>query len=104
MNTVMTVIGIFAGIGVFLAAMYSVSQVLLLRGLGQVLHGISFALVLIVMGALMEREIGFARIAAAPLFLAATATLWFEPRLYKIMPALVMVFALVLMLGYVALD
>ena len=104
MSIILTIAGIFAGIGVFLAAMYSFTQILLLRGEGRVMHGLSFLLILAVMAALMEREIAIARILAIPLCLVSIRTLMLERGLYRIMPVLVIIFAVVLMLGYVALN
>ena len=104
MSMILTIAGIFAGIGVFLATMYSLSQVLLLRGEGRLMHGLSFGLILAVMAALMEREVGLARLLAVPLFLVAARTLMLERGWYRIMPLLVIIFTVVLMLGYVALN
>ncbi len=100
----MTLVGIFAGIGVFLAAMYSLSQILLLQGRGRVAHAICFGLILAVMAALMERAVPIARILSAPLILVAFWTLVLEPRWYRIFPLLVMLFALMAILGYVSMT
>ena len=104
MGVVLTIAGIFAGIGVFLSAMYSVSQILLLEGRARLAHAASLILILVVMACLMERWIETARIFAVPLFAAAFWTLVLEPRWYRIFPILVMLFALLLILGYVALN
>ena len=45
-GTILTIAGIFAGIGVFLAAMYSMTQVLLLGGMPRVAHFALFVLIL----------------------------------------------------------
>ena len=104
MGMVLTIAGIFAGIGVFMAAMYSVTQILLLEGRGKLAHAVSLALILAVMACLMERWVFEARILAVPLFAAAFWTLVIEPRWYRIFPILVMLFALLLIMGYVALN
>lgn len=96
--------GIFAGIGVFLAAMYAMVQALLLEGRARWINVALFVLILIVMGALMERHVGLARVLAVPLFMVAAWAFTLEPRWYKIFPILVMVFSVILMLGHVALT
>lgn len=104
MSVILTVAGIFAGIGIFMATMYSVSQILLLEGRARLAHAASLTLVLIVMACLMERWVDTARIFAIPLLAAAFWTLVVEPRWYRIFPILVMAFALLLIMGYVALN
>ena len=104
MAVILTIAGIFAGIGVFLAAMYSLTQGILLDGRKRWLHVALFALILITMGALMQREVLLARVLALPLLGAGIATLWIEPRWFKVFPILVIVFSITLLLGYVALT
>ena len=104
MDMVLTIVGIFAGIGMFLAAMYSVSQVLLLEGWARLAHVASLIMILAVMACLMERWVETARLLALPLLGAAFWTLVVEPRWYRIFPLLVMLFALLLIMGYVALN
>ena len=104
MSTILTIAGIFAGIGVFMAAMYSLTQTLLLRGAARWLHLVSLVLIVVVMGALMERTIPMARLLALPLIAVSAVLLIREPGWYRIFPALVIVFALLLILGYVALN
>jgi len=99
-----TIAGIFAGIGVFLAAIYSASQALLSEGEGRAMHALGAGLILAAMAALMEREVGLARFLAVPLALVAGRTLMIERRWYKVLPLLVIAFAVALMLGYVAVD
>lgn len=101
---VLTIAGIFAGIGIFLAAMYSVSQVLLLEGRGRMAHAANLAMILIVMACLMERWVPAARTLAIPLMGTAFWTLVIEPRWYRIFPLLVMLFAGLLIMGHVALN
>lgn len=103
MGMVLTIAAIFAGIGVFMATMYSVSQILLLDGRARAAHVASVITILVVMACLMERWNELARIAAIPMFAAAFWTLVVEPRWYRIFPLLVMVFALTVILGYVVL-
>ena len=103
MSTILTIAGIFAGIGVFMAAMYSLTQVLLLRGAVRWVHLACLVLIIVAMGALMERAVPMARILAVPLIAVSAVLLIREPGWYRIFPALVIVFSLLLILGYVAL-
>lgn len=104
MSTILIISGLFAGIGVFLAAMYSLSQLFLVEGRAQAAHGVLLVLILVVMALLLERYVTYARYAAVPLFLAATWCLVAEERWFRIFPLLVQIFALILVLGYVALS
>lgn len=105
MNTILLIFGLFAGIGVFLATMYSMTQVLLLSGRPRLAHAAQFLLVMAIMTVLyLWRDAGVARLLAIPLIPVAGWTLWLEQRFYRIFPLLIMVFALVLVTGYVALT
>ena len=104
MSTILTIAAIFAGIGVFMAAMYSLTQTLLLRGPARWVHLASLVLIVVVMGALMERAVPVARLLALPLIAISAVLLLREPGWYRIFPALVIVFSLLLILGYVALN
>lgn len=84
--------------------MYSLTQSLLLSGPARWANIALFTLILIVMGALMERHVILARILALPLFMVAAWAFTLEPRWYKVFPVLVMIFAAILMLGHVALQ
>ena len=103
MGMVLTIAAIFAGIGVFLAAMYSLTQILLLEGRARVAHAASLTMILVVMACLMERWIDTARLLAFPMFAAAFWTLVVEPRWYRVFPLLVMAFAVLVAMGYVVL-
>lgn len=100
---VFTIAAIFAGIGVFLAAMYSLTQILLLDGKARLAHVTSLVMILVVMACLMERWNDTARIFAVPMFAAAFWTLVVEPRWYRVFPLLVMAWALLVIMGYVRL-
>ncbi len=52
----------------------------------------------------MSAVLAVTRIFAGPLFVAAFWALVLEPRWYRVFRLLVMLFALVVMMGYVALD
>ncbi|MEM7190064.1 MAG: hypothetical protein AAF439_10680 [Pseudomonadota bacterium] len=103
-STILTIAGIFAGIGIFLATMYSFSQILLLKGTGRIAHAIAFVLILSIMAALMERFVPIARILAVPLFGVAIWLMVLEPRWFRIFPILIMLFSILLIMGYVALN
>lgn len=103
--TILVIIGIFCGIGVFLATMYSMTQVLLLQGTGRIAHGIQFAIIMAIMTVLyIWRDADLARLIAVPLLPVAIWTFTIERRWYRIFPALIFVFALVILAGYVALN
>ena len=105
LGTILTIAGIFAGIGVFLAAMYSFTQVVLLQGTPRIAHFVQFVLIMTVMASMFFwRDVTTARIIAAPLLAAALWTTALETRWYKVFPILVMIFALLMIAGYVALT
>jgi hypothetical protein len=104
-GTILTIAGIFAGIGVFLAAMYSMTQVLLMGGMPRIAHFALFVLILTVMFSMFWwRDVGTARVLAVPLMGFAVWTLVLEQRWYRVFPLLVIVFAGLLLAGYVALT
>ena len=104
MDIILTIAGIFAGIGVFLAAMHSLTQCFLLDGRPRWLFAAHLILIMVVMGGLWFRDIPMARLVAIPLIVVAFIVLFRERGWYRIFPALVIVFALLLILGYVALN
>lgn len=104
-GTILTIAGIFAGIGVFFAAMYSLTQILLLAGWSRFAHFSCFTLILTVMASMFFwRDVETAQVIAVPLLAVALWTLVIEPGWYKVFPILVCVFAMVLLLGYVNLN
>ena len=105
MQTILLIIGLFAGIGVFLATMYSLTQVLLLEGRGRLVHAGTFLITMAIMTVLyLWRDVALARVIAVALIPAAFWTLWIERRWYRVFPALLLAFALALVLGYAALE
>ena len=84
--------------------MYSLSQMLILRGWGRVAHILCFVLILAVMAALMERAVPVARLLAIPLITVSFWILVLEPRWYRIFPLVVILFALLLIGGYVSMT
>ena len=104
-GTILTIAGIFAGIGVFLAAMYSMTQVLLLGGMARVAHFAQFVLILTVMFSMFWwRDVATAQVIALPLVGVALWTLVLEPRWYKVFSVLILIFAGLLIGGYAALT
>lgn len=93
MGLIFLIMGIFAGIGLFLATAYSMSQVLLLEGRGRLAHAVLLGLILFMMACLMERWIGLARVTALVTIGAAFWVMVLEPRWYRIFPIVVMGFA-----------
>jgi len=104
MDLILTIVGLFAGIAVCMATLYSVSQAMLSEGWIRWANLAQLVAIFIVMGALFEREVGVARIGALPLAAIAVWVLIMERRWYKIFPLLVLVFAGTLIGGYVALT
>ncbi|MFK7943350.1 MAG: hypothetical protein AB8B85_10635 [Paracoccaceae bacterium] len=103
--TILLIIGIFAGIGVFLATMYSLTQVLLLEGRARYVHAAQFIVVMAIMTVLfLWRDPVGARVIAFALIPIAAWTILIERRFYRIFPVLIMIFALALASGYVALN
>jgi hypothetical protein len=104
MTSVLMIAGLFAGIAVCLATLYSVAQAMLAEGWPRRAHLAHLAAILVVMGALLEREVTVARIGAAPLLASAVWVFWLERGWYRVFPLLVILFAAILMAGYVALS
>ena len=103
--TILVIVGIFCGIGVFIATMYSMTQVLLLQGKGRIAHGLQFLIVMAIMTVLyIWRDAAMAQLIAVPLLPVAIWTFLLERRWYRIFPILIFLFALVLIAGYVALN
>ncbi|MEM0945308.1 MAG: hypothetical protein AAGI70_15330 [Pseudomonadota bacterium] len=101
MNLIHLIIGIFCGIGVCMGTLYSIGQVILTEGWTRWLNLFAVIAMGAVMWFLLERDAGLAQLLSPVLILACLGTLIVERRFYKILPALQMVFAVVLFLGYV---
>lgn len=104
MTSILMITGLFAGIAVCMATLYSVAQAMLREGTLRWAHLALVVLTLIVMGALLEREIPLARLGAVPLLLVAVWVFTIERGWYRLFPGVVQLFAVVLILGYVALN
>ncbi|MEM6942632.1 MAG: hypothetical protein AAF565_02635 [Pseudomonadota bacterium] len=102
MGLLILVVGIFSGLFVFISAVYSLAQAMLFEGWMQRAHLFSMIMVLVVMGALYQREVPLARAAAFPLIGAGLWTLWLEERWFKVFPLLTLFFAGVVAAGVVA--
>ncbi|MEO0430012.1 MAG: hypothetical protein AAF160_21565 [Pseudomonadota bacterium] len=103
MGLFLLVIGIGSAVLIFFATLYSLAQAMLGDGWLQRAHLAALILTLIVMGALYEEMIPLARIAALPLLCVGMWCFWLEKRWFKVFPLLTQLFALTLVLGFVAL-
>lgn len=104
MTSILMIAGLFAGISVCMAFLYSVAQAILHEGPRRRAHLLLALAVLVVMGALLEREVTLARIAAVPLLGLALWVTVIERGWYRLFPGLVQIFAAVLIAGYVVLE
>lgn len=103
MSLILIVIGVFSGIAIFMATLYSLAQIVLLEGRGRAAHTSVMLATLLVMGALQVGEVGAARLLALPMLATAIWAFAVERRFYRIFPILQQVFATIVLLGYVAL-
>lgn len=101
MNLIIVITGIFCGIAVCMGTLYSVAQVILLKGAGRWIHFVAVVVMMCVMWFLLERDVPSARLISPLLLAICLATFWIEPRWYKILPFLQGVFAVMLFAGYV---
>lgn len=104
MTSILMIIGVFAGISVCMATLYSVAQAMMREGTPRRAHLAAVIAMLVVMGALLEREVDVARTAAVPLLGVAIWAFVVERGWYRIFPLLMQLFAVVLLLGWVALT
>ncbi len=104
MTSILMITGVFAGIAVCMATLYSVSQAMLREGRRRTANIATVIAVLVVMGALLERQVDLARLLALPLLGIAVWTFVVEEGWYRIFPALIQLFAIVLIAGAVALT
>lgn len=102
MGLMLLVIGIFSGLFVFIATTYSLAQAMLSEGRIRWVH---LALIIAVMGVMAALEMEWvpaARAMALPLFCIALWASVLEERWFKVFPILHQLFAVVLILGLVA--
>ncbi len=104
MQSILMITGVFAGIAVCMATLYSASQAMLREGRRRLAHVAAVVAMLAVMGALLEREVGIARALALPLLGVAIWAFVVEEGWYRLFPALMQLFAIVLLAGAVALT
>ncbi|MEL6198302.1 MAG: hypothetical protein AAFT19_10670 [Pseudomonadota bacterium] len=102
MGLLLLVVGIFAGLFLFIATTYSLAQAMLNEGMERWVHLALIVMVLFVMGALYEKQVWLARLGAVPLFGLAFYAMWIEERWFKTFPILHQCFAAILMIGLVA--
>lgn len=103
MDSVIFVVGLFSGIGVFLSTMYSLSRVVTFEAKGKMANLAVFVSIMAIMGALFFlRSVPIAQLMAIPALLAGIWSVWTEERWFKVFPCLVILFAVVVLSGYVA--
>lgn len=95
--------GIFAGIAIALATLYSIAQAVLAQGRTRFAHMGVLAFTFGAMAALQYGEVTPARALAAPLLAAAVWAFTLEQRWFRVFPLLQQLFAGVLLAGWVAL-
>lgn len=103
MGLILLVTGIFGGLFLFIATIYSTAQAILTEGWTRRAHLAAIACVLLLMAALAEHLIGLARILAVPLIAASIWTFTVERGAYRIFPLLHLAFAVIVLAGFVAL-
>ena len=105
MIIIFQIAGIFSGIGLFLSMMYSLTQILLMRGWVRIAHGVLFVLILTVMSTLFFwRDVVTAQVLAVPLLCAAIWVTIVETRWYRVFPIIVIVFSISLASGAIYLN
>jgi len=104
MTSILMIAGVFAGISICMATFYSVGQAMLGEGTPRRAHLLLVIAILVVMGALLEREVEIARTAAVPLLGLAVWVTVIERGWYRLFPLLVQIFAALLIAGLVALN
>lgn len=103
MNLLILGLGIFAGIAIAMATLYSIAQVCLTRGRPRLAHALTLGLTLAVMAVLQWGSVPAARTLALPLMAAALWAFALERRWFRLFPVLQQLFAGALILGWVAL-
>ncbi|GMG81200.1 hypothetical protein LNKW23_04120 [Paralimibaculum aggregatum] len=104
MTSILMIIGVFAGVAICMATLYSVAQAMMREGALRRAHAVAVIAVLAVMGALLEREVALARMLAVPLLGVAVWVFVVERGWYRIFPVMMQLFAGLLIAGYVALT
>ncbi len=104
MTSILMIIGLFAGISVCMATLYSAAQAMTREGPRRWANLAGVVAVMVVMGALLEREIWLARLVAPVLLGIGVWVFLVEEGWYRIFPVLMQLFAVVLIAGWVALS
>lgn len=104
MTSILMIVGVFAGIAVCMATLYSLAQAMMQEGARRWAHLAFVIAMLAVMGMLLEREVGLARMLAWPLLAVGLWAFWVERGWYRLFPLMVQLFAAVLIAGLVALS
>lgn len=104
-HVVIIIAGIFGGIGIFLATMYSFVQVLLTEGRLRYAHAGLFILMMAIFTVLyLWRDVFAAWLISFPLIPVALWAVWLEQRWFRIFPILVLIFAVIVAMGFIALT
>lgn len=103
MGLLILLTGIFAGIAIAIASLYSIAQVVLTEGRPRYAHAAALAATLAAMAALQAGMVPLARLLALPLLLAAFWAFTLERRWFRLFPLLQQLLAAVLLAGLVAL-
>jgi len=102
-DSIIFIVGLFSGIGVFLAAMYSLSRVVAFEAEGKSANLAVCLSIMAIMSALFFfQSVPLARLMALPALAAAIWSIRVERRWFKVFPGLAILFAAVVLLGYVA--
>ncbi|MEL6337170.1 MAG: hypothetical protein AAFS07_00640 [Pseudomonadota bacterium] len=101
MGLLLLVVGIFSGLFVFIATMYSVAQAMLNEDKIRWVHLALILATCTVMAFLYERMVPPARISAVPMFAVAFVAMWMEERWFKVFPIMQQLFAAIVIAGLV---
>ncbi|MGF1445116.1 MAG: hypothetical protein ACFBRM_02825 [Pikeienuella sp.] len=104
MTTIQMIIGLFAGICLSIVFFYSLTQAMTREGNRQYANLAAVIGILVVMGLLFQRDVGAARVMAPALFAVGIWVFAVETGWNRVFPVLMQLFAVVLMLGWVALT
>lgn len=103
MDSVIFIVGLFSGMGVFLSTMYALSRVVTFEAEGKMANVAVFLSVMGIMSALFFfRSVPLAQLLSVPALLAGVWALWVERRWFKVFPVIVILFAITVGLGYTA--
>ncbi|MEM9782527.1 MAG: hypothetical protein AAF899_08635 [Pseudomonadota bacterium] len=103
MGLMLLVVGIFGGLFIFIATTYSLAQAILTEGRLRWVHLALLLAVMAVMAALQFGSVTAARMLSAPLLVLAIWASVIEERWFKLFPLLHQIFAVIVLVGFVAI-